>query len=107
MYSKAVLWTFKELERVYCQSIEGQYWDLYCQPLPLKKWFSQVAIDKLSSCGQAVVGNHLLPLLPAALQQSVCSFICNYEYATKQFRFVSFKSTYRVPPMLWLYPKTE
>lgn len=70
-YSKVVLWTVKELEHVYCQSIEGQYWDLYCQTLPLKKWLSQLSTDKLSSCGQEVVRNHLLPLLPAALP-AVC-----------------------------------
>lgn len=71
MYSGAVLWIFEELRHVYCQSTEGQKWDLHCQLLSLKKRFSQVGIDTLSPYSQEVVGNHLLPLLPAALP-AVC-----------------------------------
>lgn len=64
---KLVPGTFKELEHIYCQSIEGQYWDSYCQVLSPKKQFAQVSSDKLSPCGHEAVGNHLFPMLPAAL----------------------------------------
>lgn len=40
----------------YLQAREGQHWKLYSQPLSHKKQFSQVGMDKLSSCSQEVVG---------------------------------------------------
>lgn len=66
------------------------------------KQFSQADMDKLSSRNQELEGNCLLPSLPAVLP-AVC-FICYYERATKQFRFVSFQSTGRVLSNLWLHP---
>lgn len=90
------------MEHACCQPREGHHWKVYPQPPSHKEQFSQADMDKLPSRDQELAGNCLLPSLPAVLP--AVFFICYYERATKQFKFVSFQSTGRGLSNLWLHP---